>query len=95
MTYTVLFERAAERELADLPRTIREQALERIEALASDSTPPNAAPLTGNLRGLLKLKIGRRYRIAYQVDEEAKTVIVRGVGHRDRFYERIARRYQA
>ena len=95
MKYTVLLERAAEKELADLPPEIRAQVLERLDALESDPTPPVAQALAGNLRGLLKLRVGRRYRIAYQVDSNAQTVIVRGVGHRDHFYDRIARRYQA
>jgi mRNA interferase RelE/StbE len=93
--YAVLLERAAERELADLPRDIREEIIERLEALGDDPVAPGAQALAGNLRGLFKLRAGRRYRVAYQVDATTKTVTVRGVGHRDHFYDRIARRYQA
>jgi mRNA interferase RelE/StbE len=95
VTYRVLLERATEKELADLPSEVREQVLERLDGLETDPLPPIAQALTGNLRGLFKLRVGRRYRIAYQVDSTAQTVTVRGVGHRDHFYDRIARRYQA
>ena len=91
MTYRVLMEPAARRALADLPGEAQGQVLDRIVALADDPRPPRSEPLKGNLAGLRKLRV-RAYRVAYQVDDEARTVTVWEVGHRSKAYKRLGRR---
>jgi mRNA-degrading endonuclease RelE of RelBE toxin-antitoxin system len=85
LSYTVLVERRAEKELR---RRIHAQAAERISeaitALAEDPYPKDSTKLT-NAPGY-RLKIGRDYRALYFVDEEEQVVSVTRVGTREGFY---------
>ncbi len=91
MSFEVALGAAAAEELAGLPAHVQRQVVKRIVALADDPRPPTSGDLSGDLRGLRKLRVGE-YRIVYRVDDDAERVVVRGIGHRSRIYESIARR---
>ena len=91
MSYQVVVMEGADDDLADLPRDIRQRILSRIRGLASDPRPAASRPLSGDLRGFRRLRVGD-YRAAYSVDDPARKVRVWSVGPRRGFYERLARR---
>ena len=89
--YRVVFRPAALRDLADLPREVERRIVAALDALANDPRPLGTEPLTGDLKGLRKLRLGT-YRAAYEIDDAAQCVRVWGLGHRRGFYDRIRRR---
>ena len=92
MTYGVRLDDAAIRDLERLSGGLRAVLFARIEALADDPRPAGAKRLTGELSGSYRLKVRQAYRIGFDVDDEARTVTVWGIGHRDKFYEKALRR---
>ena len=80
----------ARRALRGLPAEVRERVARRIEALADDPRPPGSRRLKGPLGHLRRLRVGD-YRVGYEVDDRAAQVIIRAVGHRRDFYDRILR----
>lgn len=57
--------------------------------------PRMGIPLSGNLKGCWKYVFrfeGVSYRIAYQIFDEDKLVLVVAIGPRGEFYERLLRR---
>lgn len=90
MSYEIEFERAAERDLARLPRDLQERSVKAIEALADDPYAAGTEPLKGELAGLRRLRVGDR-RVAYQVDEEQRTVAIILIAHRHDVYKRLLR----
>ena len=47
---------------------------------------PNCKPLTGNLAGLYRYRVGN-YRVIYRIDEQKKLVFVLQIAHRSEAYE--------
>ena len=46
----------------------------------------NTLPLTGNLLGFYKLKVGA-YRVVYEIDHNKKVITVHKIGHRRDIYK--------
>jgi mRNA interferase RelE/StbE len=92
VSYRVELRPAVERQLRALPRGAQQQLLAAVEALADSPRPSGTKALTGELTGSYRLKVGRVYRLGYDVDDAAQVVTVWGVGHRDKFYEKARRR---
>jgi len=82
VSYTVQFERSAERQLARLPAEVQAQLAAAIDTLAVD---PRPAPPTGKkLRGRparYRLRV-LDYRVVYRIDSKSRLVSVGWVGHR-------------
>ena len=91
MSYRIIIGRTAQRQLARLPQPIRGLAERHIDGLADDPRPPDSRSLKGTLRPFRKLRVGD-HRVAYRVDDEAKTVHVVWAGHRSRIYEELGRK---
>ena len=91
MSYRVRLDPAARKALGGLPIKVRQQILDHLVALADDPRPPQSEPLHGKLKGLRKLRV-RRYRIAYQVNDDEQTVTVWEIGHRSKAYQDLERR---
>jgi len=91
MTYRVEFSDSAAKELLALPRAVQMRVRTRIDALAHDPRPAGSAPLTGDLRGRRKLRVGD-YRIVYAVEDDVLVVWVVAVGHRQAVYGEARRR---
>ncbi len=81
---TVRVTPAALKELARLPRVIRERIGKLFQRLEAWPDVSGAKPLTGNLAGWYRLRTGD-YRIRFRI--EGETVIVAKIGHRSEFYE--------
>ena len=84
MTYQVLFQPSALRELRKLPRKVQVRIVTRAEALAKEPRPPGVKKLEG-MKGLYRLRVGK-YRMIYQVQDERLVVLVVRIGHRRDVY---------
>jgi len=83
MTYAVSILRRAQKELGRLPTPAFERACDVIRSLAANPRPPGASKLTG--RDGWRIRVGD-YRIIYQIDDGARTVLVLHIGHRRDIY---------
>ena len=84
MTYQVLFQPSALRELRKLPRKVQVRIVTRSEALAKEPRPPGVKKLEG-MKGLYRLRVGKR-RMIYQIQDERLVVLVVRIGHRRDVY---------
>jgi mRNA-degrading endonuclease RelE of RelBE toxin-antitoxin system len=74
----------AERELLDLPRSVRARVYEVIERLKKWPHVSGVKPLRGNLAGHYRARTGD-YRLQFHV--AGQDIIAEHIGHRDRFYD--------
>jgi mRNA interferase RelE/StbE len=72
------------KELASLPRVIRERIGKVFQRLEAWPDVSGAKPLSGNLAGWYRMRTGD-YRVRFRV--KGKNVIVDKIGHRSDFYE--------
>jgi len=83
MKYSLFILRRAQKELADLGKTEYEKIKHAILRLGDNPRPSGCSKLTG--REAWKIRVGN-YRIIYEIDDQAKEVIVMHVGHRRDVY---------
>ncbi|MFY7999782.1 MAG: type II toxin-antitoxin system RelE family toxin [Candidatus Kapaibacteriota bacterium] len=83
--YTVILKNSAEKQLDSLPDSVVERVLKHIEALKVIPRPHGTKKLTDG--ELFRLRVGE-YRILYDVDDRAKTVIVLDIEHRSKVYRK-------
>lgn len=72
-------------DLARLDKASAQRVLRRIQWLSDNAEQTRRDALVGDLSGYFKLRAGD-YRVLYVVDDTAKEIIVRGVGHRSSVY---------
>jgi len=75
----------AEDELATLDPPTARRILEKIRWLAEPFDVLTPDPLTGDLHGLFKLRVGA-YRVIYSFDRDERRIVIHLVGHRDQIY---------
>lgn len=80
MAYQVLLRPAAGRDLARLPSDIRSRLTDVLFALENDPRPPGVTKLTGSAN-LWRVRVGD-YRILFEIDDSAQTVLVLRIAHR-------------
>lgn len=89
--YTVRILRAAERQFADLPRSVRDELRTAIRALAETPTPapPHGLKLKGSQhKNRWRLRVGD-YRVVYELDRAQRDILVVWAGdRRDAYHER-------
>jgi mRNA interferase RelE/StbE len=83
VTYEVQIPRRVQRDIDRLPTTDARRVYAAIYALKGEPRPEGSLKLTG--RDAWRLRIGR-YRVIYEVDDEALIVLVIDVGHRRDIY---------
>ncbi len=85
---SVLITAAAQKQLEELPTTIKARVLSVFERLARWPVVSGAKPLRGELAGQYRVRTGD-YRVQFVVNDrhEPVVVLVVRVGHRDGFYE--------
>ena len=86
MIYSVNYEPEAVNDLDQLTQTTRVRILKKIEWLKSNFDQILPLPLTGNLSGFYKLRIGD-YRVIYEFDKENCIIYVNRIGDRREIYE--------
>jgi mRNA interferase RelE/StbE len=85
VTYTVLLERQAEKDLRSLPVKILRRIDKRLKSLSSVPHPRSALKLKGKEGEGWRIKTGD-YRILYTVDKSQKTISVYRIKHRREAY---------
>jgi mRNA interferase RelE/StbE len=85
MPYRVDFSPEAESDLDKLDRKTVLRVVARIKWLSQNAETISHYPLSGTLKGAFKLRAGD-YRILYDMDRTAQTIIVQYIDHRSRVY---------
>ncbi len=85
--YHVRFLKDAKRDLERLDRSTAARILKRIHWLAEHVETTRLQPLSGDLEGFFKLRVGS-YRVIYEVLWNEHTIVVHMVGHRKHIYRR-------
>lgn len=83
MAYSLYVAARADRELEKLPDQTQDRINAAIDALSDEPHPRGSRKLSG--RKEHRLRVGD-YRVLYLVDEEAESVTVTRVGHRQGIY---------
>ena len=81
----------AERDLDYLPPERRERILKRLVLFRDLDGALPGIPLSGDLRGMCKLRFGR-YRLVYDEANNGALMRIWAVGHRSHIYETVRRR---
>ena len=85
-SYKVYFSQEAEASLGLLDKQAAQRILDRIKWLSLHIEDINHKALTGNLRGLFKLRVGD-YRVLYELKHNISTLTIRFIGHRSEIYK--------
>ena len=83
MRYSVIVQRRAQKRIARFPEDIQNRIEESLQALSDEPRPPGSRKLQG--REGWRLRVGD-YRAIYEIDDEAREVLVVAVGHRRDVY---------
>ena len=78
---------SAARELASLDRPTAARVVTKVRWLAGNFDKVRPEPLTGQLAGLFKLRVGP-YRVIYEVLSNQEILVVHAVGHRREVYRK-------
>jgi mRNA interferase RelE/StbE len=84
VTYRLIVEEMAERDLLRLPREFFRRIADRIQSLAIAPRPPGCLKLMGSAN-TWRIRAGH-YRIVYEIDDEKQIVRVTRVRHRKDVY---------
>ena len=83
MSYRIEVEPPARQEIRALPGYVRAQAEALIDALADDPRPARAKELHGK-PGIYRLWLAARWRIVYEIDEDAQVISILRVRRKER-----------
>jgi len=83
MTYQVVIQRPAEKELDALQVSVHKRIVTRLLTLEENPRPTGVKKLQG--QESYRLRVGD-YRILYTIDDKSKKVFVVAVGHRREVY---------
>jgi mRNA interferase RelE/StbE len=86
MSYTVEYELEALISLEKLDPTISQRILNKINWLAENFELITPQPLTGDLVGLYKLRVGD-YRVIYDFNNQDNVITIDKIGHRREIYQ--------
>ena len=86
-SYNINFKPSVEKDLRPLSKALVSRVMERIEGLKTDPFPRQAIKLSGTER-LCRLRVGD-YRIVYEVDTQAKQIMIHYVRHRREVYRAL------
>jgi len=86
-SYSINFKPSVEKDLRPLSKTLVSRVMEHIERLKTDPFPRQAIKLSGTER-LYRIRVGD-YRIVYEVDTQAKQILVHYIRHRREVYRRL------
>ena len=84
--YRVEFVPQAESDLGHLSKPVAQRVLKRLRWLAENLDMIAPEPLSGQWRGVFKLRVGD-YRVLYTFDEAEREIVVHLVGHRSEVYK--------
>lgn len=84
MSYQILIERRALKELAKLPSSMTHRVTAAIDALQAQPRPHHAKKLVGS-RNQWRIRVGD-YRVLYDINDRAHEVHIYAIGHRREIY---------
>ena len=85
MSYEVEFSRRAEDDLSRSDRQVEQRVRNRINEMAASARTWQHQALTGQYRGLFRLRVGN-YRARYDLDHANRRITVLSVQHRSDAY---------
>lgn len=85
-SYKVSVKASAQKELNSLPKQIVSRVYAGLTQLAENPFPAGYKKLRGEKPATYRVRVGD-YRILYIVDTKRKTLVVTGIGHRNKVYE--------
>jgi|YelNatPaOPRAMG01_1025707.scaffolds.fasta_scaffold09719_8 mRNA interferase RelE/StbE len=85
--YKIEFKQSAERDIRKITPTLIPNILRKIEALAGNPFPQQSLKLSG-VKVTYRLRVDD-YRVIYEVNHEAKTIIIHYVRHRREVYRKL------
>jgi mRNA interferase RelE/StbE len=83
MSYQISYHPDVQKDLADLPKNIKDRIQRAIEERLMKDPVKYGNPLRKSLRGYRKLRVGD-YRIIYRIEE--RNIFVFKIGHRKEIY---------
>lgn len=83
--YQVRILDAAIVELSKLDKTIAKRIVKRINWLAENFDSIRSEPLTANMVGFCKLRVGD-YRVIYEIFADETCLVIHKIGHRKEIY---------
>jgi len=86
-SYKIELKQSAERDIRRIGAAFIPRILERVEALRDDPFPRQSLKLSGSER-TYRLRVGD-YRVIYEVDPEAQTVVIYHIRHRREAYRAL------
>jgi len=91
VAYEIRIAPAAERAVGKLPAQVQAAVLDKLEELAEDPRPATCEKVRELASlGVYRVKVGRDYRILYQVRDEVAWVLIVKVADRKEIYQRLA-----
>ncbi|MEB3191063.1 MAG: type II toxin-antitoxin system RelE/ParE family toxin [Snowella sp.] len=85
LSVSLLFPNRSIDDLDQLTQSMRVRILHKIEWFKHNFDQMSPVPLTGNLSGFYKLRIGD-YRVIYEFDKECQVIYINRIGHRREIY---------
>jgi mRNA interferase RelE/StbE len=82
--YKLVFRESVSKDLRTIPNRNVNRILKRVDELAGNPRPPGIEKLSGDNRYRVRQGI---YRIIYEIEDEALSIIVVKVGHRRDVYK--------
>ena len=86
MGNAIIYEPEALADLEKLSQDLRQRIVNKIDWLAENFEQIKPQPLSNNLSGFFKLRVGD-YRVIYEVNPTEQTIIIDRVGHRSQIYD--------
>lgn len=85
MSYSVEYEPEAIADLKILNQAVQERIVNKINWLAASFDQITPQPLTAELSGFFKMRVGD-YRIIYEFNREKRIIFIDRIGHRRDIY---------
>lgn len=85
--YLIVFMPQASDDLRRLDKPVAQRILYKLKWLSQNFNDLTPEKLTGELRGLYRLRVGS-YRVVYAVEQEEHQIVIHLIGHRRDIYKR-------
>jgi mRNA interferase RelE/StbE len=85
--YRIRILKAAAQDLERLDKPVGRRIVQRINWLAANLDAIRLEPLTGELTGFYKLRVGD-YRVIYEVLWDEGIIVIHAIGHRREIYRK-------
>lgn len=86
MSYRVQYTSQALEDLEKLSANIRRRIVKKVDWLGGNFEQIQPIPLSANLAGFYKLRVGD-YRVIYEIDKQVRIITIDQVGHRRDIYD--------